>query len=111
MTGTVAAASASPWRNPGFRQLLAYRVAALLCYQIAAITVGWHIYDITRSPLALGMIGLAEVLPFFCVAPFAGYLVDTLPRRKLGMVASSVLGLTALLLFAITRSGAAVHAV
>ena len=98
MTGTVAAASASPWRNPGFRQLLAYRVAALLCYQIAAITVGWHIYDITRSPLALGMIGLAEVLPFFCVAPFAGYLVDQLPRRKLGAAACIGLALTPLLL-------------
>lgn len=98
-------------QNPGFRWLMLYRIATMLCYQTVAVAVGWQVYEITRNPFSLGLIGLAEVLPFFCVAPFAGYLVDTLPRRKLGMVASSVLGLTALLLFAITRSGAAVHAV
>ena len=46
---------------------------AMLSYQIVAVTVGWHIYEITRDPLALGLIGLAEVIPYFCVAPFAGY--------------------------------------
>src|SRR3546814_5984727 len=50
----------------------------------------------------LGLIGLAEVLPYFCVAPFAGYLVDQLPRRKLGMVACLGLVTTPLLLAAIT---------
>src|SRR3546814_4664747 len=50
----------------------------------------------------LGLIGLAEVLPYFCVAPFAGYLVDHLPRRKLGMVACLGLATTPLLLAAIT---------
>src|SRR3546814_18975852 len=49
----------------------------------------------------LGLIGLAEVLPYFCVAPFAGYLVDQLPRRKLGMVACLGLATTPLLLAAI----------
>ena len=39
---------------------------------------GWHIYELTRDPFSLGLVGLAEVLPFFFVAPFAGYLVDHL---------------------------------
>jgi hypothetical protein len=56
----------------------------MLSYQIVAVTVGWHIYEVTRNPFSLGLVGLAEVLPFFCVAPFAGYLVDHLPRRRLG---------------------------
>ena len=50
----------------------------MLSYQVVAVTVGWHIYEVTRNPFSLGLIGLAEVLPFFCVAPFAGYLVDHL---------------------------------
>ena len=74
-------------RQPGFVQLLLYRITAMLSYQIVAVTVGWHIYEITRDPFSLGLIGLAEVLPYFCVAPFAGYLVDHLPRRKLGIAA------------------------
>ena len=85
-------------RQPGFASLLLYRIAAMLSYQIVAVTVGWHIYEITRNPFSLGLIGLAEVLPFFCVAPFAGYLVDHLPRRKLGMAASLGLIATAVVL-------------
>jgi MFS family permease len=87
--------------RPGFAQVLAYRILAMLSYQIVAVTVGWHIYEVTRNPFSLGLVGLAEVLPFFCVAPFAGYLVDHLPRRKLGMVACTGLVLTAVVLTAV----------
>ena len=84
--------------RPGFARLLAYRIFAMLSYQVVAVTVGWHIYEVTRNPFSLGLIGLAEVVPFFCVAPFAGYLVDHLPRRRLGMVACCGLIATALVL-------------
>jgi len=88
-------------RQPGYTQLLLYRIAGMLSYQIVAVTVGWHIYEVTRNPFSLGLIGLAEVLPYFCVAPFAGYLVDHLPRRKLGMTACLGLIATALMLVAV----------
>jgi MFS family permease len=94
--------SADPLRNRGFLQLMLYRIGTILSYQIVAVTVGWHVYELTRDPLSLGLIGLAEVLPFFCVAPFAGYLVDHLPRRKLGMAACTGLVATALLLVLVT---------
>ncbi|MGB3394405.1 MAG: MFS transporter [Stenotrophomonas sp.] len=92
-------------RQPGFAALLTYRITAMLSYQIVAVTVGWHIYEITRNPFSLGLIGLAEVLPYFCVAPFAGYLVDHLPRRKLGMVACLGLIATAAVLVAVAMGG------
>ncbi len=105
-TGSPSAAEspASPLHNPRFRALMAYRICTILSYQIVAVTVGWHIYEITGSPFALGLIGLAEVLPYFCIAPFAGYLVDHLPRRKLGVAACLGLFATALLLTAITQA-------
>ena len=90
-------------RQPGYTRLLLYRIAGMLSYQIVAVTVGWHIYEVTRNPFSLGLIGLAEVLPYFCVAPFAGYLVDHLPRRKLGMTACLGLIATALMLVAVAR--------
>ncbi|GAA4868487.1 MFS transporter [Luteimonas vadosa] len=90
-----------PLRNRGFRGLMLYRICSILSYQIVAVTVGWHVYELTRDPWMLGLVGLAEVLPYFCVAPFAGYLVDHLPRRKLGMVACLGLAVTPLLLAAI----------
>lgn len=87
--------AASPLHSTGFRWLLLYRICTLLSYQIVAVTVGWHVYELTRDPLALGLIGLAEVIPFFCVAPFSGYLVDLLPRRKLGAAACTLLAINA----------------
>ncbi|MGH8054276.1 MAG: MFS transporter [Stenotrophomonas sp.] len=105
MSATADSSSAATLlRQPGFAQLLMYRIAAMLSYQIVAVTVGWHIYEITRNPFSLGLIGLAEVLPFFCVAPFAGYLVDHLPRRKLGMAATLGLIATAAVLAAVAMN-------
>ncbi|MBO7942130.1 MFS transporter, partial [Streptomyces sp. S9] len=83
---------------PGFAGLLIYRLLAMLSYQIVAVTVGWHVYELTRDPFALGLIGLTEVVPYFCFALFAGYAVDHLPRRKLGMFACLGLLLTTLML-------------
>ncbi len=93
-----AATSASLLRNRGFTGLLFYRLLAMLSYQIVAVTVGWQIYQITRDALSLGLIGLTEVIPYFCFALFAGYAVDHLPRRKLGMFACLGLLLTTLTL-------------
>ena len=99
-----AAAAAEPssvsalLRNRGFTGLMTYRLLAMLSYQIVAVTVGWHVYELTRDTLALGLIGLAEVIPYFCFALFAGYAVDHLPRRKLGMAACIGLLLTTLTL-------------
>jgi len=97
--------------RPGFSLVLAYRIFAMLSYQIVAVTVGWHIYEVTRNPFSLGLVGLAEVLPFFCVAPFAGYLVDHLPRRRLGMVACSGLVMTALVLTSVAQGWLPFHGV
>lgn len=89
---------ASPLRSIGFRWLMLYRICTLFSYQMVAVAVGWHVYELTRDPWSLGLIGLAEVIPFFCVAPFSGYLVDHLPRRKLGAAACSLLAVNAAVL-------------
>ncbi|KAF1710437.1 MFS transporter [Pseudoxanthomonas kalamensis DSM 18571] len=91
----------APLRNRNFRMLLGYRLLSILSYQTVAVTVGWHVYELTRDPWMLGLIGLTEVLPYFCVAPFAGYLVDHLPRRKLGAAACIGLAITPLLLMSV----------
>jgi len=88
----------SPLREPGYRVLLGYRLCAILSYQVVAVTVGWHVYELTRNPFALGLVGLAEVLPYIGMALFAGYLVDHLPKRRLGALACAGLAATALLL-------------
>ena len=91
-----------PLLRTQFPVLLAYRILSILSYQITAVTVGWHVYQLTGNPLALGLIGLAEVIPYFCTALFAGYAVDHLPHRKLGLAACVCLSMTGLLLVAVS---------
>jgi MFS family permease len=109
VSGTAAPSAFSLLRNRGYSAVLAYRICALLSYQIVAVTVGWHIYELTRDTFSLGLVGLAEVLPFFCVAPFAGYLVDHLPRRRVGMVACAALATTAVILVAVSAGWLPFH--
>lgn len=97
-TASPSPSGASPLRHPAFVRLMAYRLLTVVSYQIVAVTVGWHVYTLTGDPWKLGLLGLAEVLPFFCVAPFAGYLVDHLPKRRLGVIACLGLAITPLLL-------------
>lgn len=89
--------------NYAFLKLLAFRIQIVLAYQMTAVAVGWHIYEITHDPLALGLIGLAEVIPYFCTALFAGHAVDHhYTRRMFGLLAAAMLLLNALTLTAIS---------
>lgn len=86
-----------------FVRLLAFRMLIVLAYQVTATVVGWHIYELTHEAFALGLIGLAEALPYFGSAMFAGYAVDHYSRRLFGVFASLMLFLTELTLAAVSE--------
>ncbi len=91
------------YHNYAFAKLLAFRIQISLAYQIMAVVVGWHIYEITRDPLSLGLIGLAEVIPYFACALFAGHAVDHYYSRRLfGVLAAVLLFINALTLTALS---------
>jgi hypothetical protein len=73
--------------NFAFLKLLSFRILIVLAYQIMAIVVSWHIYELTHDTLALGLIGRAEVIPYFCCALFAGYAIVHHSRRMFGVLA------------------------
>jgi MFS family permease len=86
-----------------FVKLLSFRILMVLAYQMMAVVVGWHIYELTRDPLALGLVGLAEVIPYFSCALFAGHAVDHYySRRAFGVLAAALLCLNALTLTAVS---------
>ncbi|MBL7968813.1 MAG: MFS transporter [Prolixibacteraceae bacterium] len=70
-------------RNRNFRLFLAYRFFATSATLMQAVIVGWQLYDITKDPLSLGMIGLTEVIPQISIALFAGHFVDIWDRKKI----------------------------
>ena len=88
--------------TPPFIALLSYRLSVILCYQIIGVVVGWQVYDLTHDKLALGLIGLAEVVPYFSSALFAGYAVDHYSRRGLGIFACLLLLIMAITLTALS---------
>lgn len=79
------------YHHYAFTKLLVFRILMVLAYQIIAVSVGWHMYEITRDPLSLGLIGLAEVIPYFLSALFAGHAVDHYYSRKMFAMLSALL--------------------
>lgn len=77
-----------------------------LAIQMQSVIVGWQIYKITKDELALGMIGLAEAIPFIAVSLFSGHVADTVSRKRIILVSTSLLivSTSALLWFSLPAS-------
>jgi MFS family permease len=65
-----------------FRTLLLTRGLLTMTLQIQAVIVGWQVYQIKKSALLLGLIGLTEAIPAISMAFFAGHLVDIYKPTK-----------------------------
>ena len=76
-----------------FRWYILSLFAMTLGSQLQAVVVGWQVYTMTHDPLSLGLIGLAEALPFIAVALPAGYVADRWNRRTVSVLALAVLAL------------------
>jgi MFS family permease len=89
-----------------FRKFLFGRFFVTISIQMTAVIVGWQIYELTRDPMALGMLGLAEAVSFFAVAMFAGHVADIVDRKKILVVTNFLLllGGAALLLLSLNQS-------
>ena len=72
-------------RLPAFRWFIVSLMALTVGVQIQSVVVGWQVYQITRDPLSLGIVGLAEALPFISVALFAGHVADRRDRRLVAL--------------------------
>ena len=78
--------------------------------QLQGTTVGYHMYRLTGDPLALGMVGLAEALPFIGLALGGGLVADRFDRRKVALAALTVMSVGALALVALARGEVAAGA-
>lgn len=62
-----------------------------LAIQMQSVIVGWQIYQHTKDELALGMIGLAEAIPFIIVSLFSGHVADSYNRKRIIVISTSFL--------------------
>lgn len=99
MSDTAPADTYAALRIPNFRRYILALFTLTLGVQIQGTVVGWQIYDLTRDPLALGIVGLAEALPAISMSLFAGHVADSHDRRRIALMALSVLVLCSLALW------------
>jgi MFS family permease len=81
--------------------------AAGFAVQIMSVAVGWQVYDITRDPLDLGLIGLAQFLPPLILVLVTGLAADAFNRRLImaGCLLIEVLCGAALVVFTLAAPG------
>jgi MFS family permease len=85
-------------QQPNFRRYILGLLAFTMAVQIQGTVVGWQIYELTHDKLALGFIGLAEALPFIGFALYGGHVADRHDRRRVALLALSVLVVCAVVL-------------
>ncbi|MBX9760752.1 MAG: MFS transporter [Beijerinckiaceae bacterium] len=95
-TGASGAYSAFAFRD--FRYWIAYRYLSGVALQMRAVAVGWYLYELTGSAVALGIAGLASFLPSLMFALVTGHVADTYNRRWVVVIAFSICGATMLAL-------------
>ena len=78
--------------NPLYRRYWSGQVFMVQGVWIHKIAAGWLIYDITRSPIWLGAIGLAYFMPLLVLGPIAGAISDRFGPRRLSIVISIIGG-------------------
>jgi MFS family permease len=100
----------APLRIPDFRKLLLANGLLTLAREAQIVVVAWQVFDLTRDPLTLGLIGLAEALPFIAVALYAGHAADRVSRRLLALAGAFGLTMSAVALLILTLTPGAITA-
>jgi MFS family permease len=88
-------------------RFLASITTTTFAIQVQNTTLGYHMYQLTNDPLALGMVGLAEAVPFITFALGGGLVADRVDRRRVALVALTVMATAAMGLVLLARHEAA----
>jgi MFS family permease len=70
------------FRFPEFRFLVSANFLLTMAGMIQEVAIGYEVYRMTHDPLALGMIGLVEAVPFMSLTLFGGHIADMYSKRK-----------------------------
>jgi MFS family permease len=92
-------------RSHDFRLLFAGQLVSLTGSQMQLVAVTWQLYQLTRSSLALGLIGLCRVVPVVLFALGGGVVADALDRRRLMLISQSLMASCSLVLAILTARG------
>ena len=102
--------ASSSLAHSAFVPFVLARMLAMFAQQMQAVVVAWQVYDITRNPVALAMVGLAQFIPMALLLVPAGDLSDRMSRKRILMMSWLLaLACSALLLWQAGASHQEVH--
>src|ERR1700751_3092954 len=102
---TSLASAPVPFNYPSFSLYQLARFCIVLANEMQSVAVGWQVYEITKRPLDLGLVGLAQFLPGILLFLVSGHIADRYDRRKLILFCyAGFAACCGLLLFATGRS-------
>ena len=99
------AAGRVAFTHAGFVLFQVARFLVVSAVEMQAVAVGWQVYEITKRPLDLGYVGLAQFLPGILLFPISGHTSDRFERRSVLSACYAGYALCFALLLALTRRG------
>lgn len=94
------------FRHGAFLRYWAARFLATFATQIVSVAVGWQVYDLTRDPFDLGLVGIIQFAPALLLVLVTGTVADRVGRRAVMGLAAGLEAACAAALLALTLSGA-----
>ena len=98
-------AGRAAFSHPGFLLFQIARFLIVSAVEMQAVAVGWQVYEITKRPLDLGYVGLAQFLPAILLFPISGHASDRFERRNVLSACYAGYALCFALLLAFSRRG------
>src|SRR5579863_290036 len=102
-------AGRAAFTHPAFVLFQVARFLIVAAVEMQAVAVGWQVYEITKRPLDLGYVGLAQFLPGILLFPVSGHASDRFERRYVLSACYAGFGLCFALLLVLAERG--VHSV
>jgi MFS family permease len=95
----------SSLRHRDFRLLWTGQIVSVIGSQMQMAAINWHIYIITQSALALGLVGACRAVPIILCSLMGGVVADVVDRRRLMMATQSVMLICSATLALVTFRG------
>jgi MFS family permease len=89
-------------RYKDFRSYLGMRFFFTFAYQMQTTVLGFYIYELTHSKVAIALIGLSEAIPAVGIALYGGYIADKYEKRKMLLILFFGVFMSSLIMFVVT---------
>jgi MFS family permease len=93
-------ASPTLYRTRDFTFFISGRFLGTVAMMVQSVAIGWQVYDIERTPLSLGLVGLCQFVPMFLFTLPAGEISDRFDQRRVLAIAQAMQGICAALFLA-----------